>query len=125
MEAEAFFKMDIFFFVTTFVVVVLGLLLSILFYYLIKVVRDISEITDAVKKEAHGVVEDLREVRKDVKEGVATAKRYTKAVAGAGMMRIVTSMVETLLAERSEKKGKTSRTKRSTKAKKKDEETEA
>ena len=120
MEAEAFLKMDIFFFVTTVVVAAVGLLLIPLFYYLIKVVRDVSEITDMVKKETNGVVEDLREVRKDVKEGVETAKRYTKAVAGAGMMRIVTSMVETLIAERSEKKEKKSRAKRSSKSKEKE-----
>lgn len=94
---EAFVKMDIFFFVTTAVVIILGLLTSICMYYLMHVLRDIRDITATVKREAEGVVEDIHEVRKDIKDGIASAKQYTThAMAGASVVKGLSALFESL-----------------------------
>ena len=114
MEAS-FLRMDIFFIVTTVVVVFVGILLSVLMYYLIKVVRDISEITATVKVEAQGVIDDVREVREDVKEGIANAKSYGKAIAGASLVRGVSKLMESFMEEKAAARTYKRRSTRSTK----------
>ncbi|MBP9760110.1 MAG: hypothetical protein KBD24_01950 [Candidatus Pacebacteria bacterium] len=90
----SFLKMDVFFFVTTIVVLVVGILFAIFMYYLIRVVRDVSEITARVKVEAHDIVEDVRDMREGIKEGISSARTYTKAIAGASIVRGVSNLME-------------------------------
>lgn len=98
---QDFFKMDIFFFITSVVVLVHGVMLAFLIYYLTKVARDVSEITARVKKEANEIVDDVREAREDIKDGIETAKEYTKqAVAGANIVRGVSNLMQAFMEER-------------------------
>ena len=111
METEAFLKMDIFFLVTTTVVALVGVLLIAILVYVMRIVRDVSEISNMVKKEARELAKDIGAVTKEVREGVAdvrehveegieTAKTYTKAVAGTGIVKAVSQLLEAFAEER-------------------------
>ncbi len=122
MDAVSFFKMDIFFIVTTFVVLLIGLFLSVLLYYAVRILRSIEKVVSSVKTEAEEVVKDFREVRKDIKagvrevrEGITTAKGYTKTIAGAGVAKIISNAFESFIAQ---KTADTKPRKKSTKRKK-------
>lgn len=121
MDSVAFFKMDIFFIVTTTVVVLFGLFGAIILYYIVKIVRNINRIITTVQHEAEEIAQDFSEVRKDVKagvhevrEGIATAAGYTKAIAGASIVRAVSGLFEAFVQEKEQSKTR----KKATKAKK-------
>lgn len=68
---ESIIHADIFFFVTTAVVLVLGVLFIIALAYAIKVFRDISDLTSVLKEEGSAIASDVRELRGSLKrEGV-------------------------------------------------------
>lgn len=92
--------MDIFFVVTTTVVLAVGILFSLFLFYLVKVVRDLSEITARVKKEANEIADDVSEMREDIKEGYESAKEYTKVVAGASIVRGLSNLMQAFMEER-------------------------
>ncbi len=103
--------MDIFFLVTTTVVALVGVLLVAILVYVMRIVRDVSEITDMVKKEARdlakgigAVTEEVREgvqdMREHVEDGIKTAKTYTKAIAGTGIVKAVSQLLEAFAEER-------------------------
>jgi Sec-independent protein translocase protein TatA len=111
METEAFVKMDIFFVVTTAFVALLGALVALVLFYILRIVRDVSEITHLVKHEARELAKDIGAVTKEVKEGVQdvrehvedgiqTAKTYTKAVAGTGIVKAVSQLLEAFTEEK-------------------------
>lgn len=103
--------MDIFFVITTAAVVVLAALMALIMFYVARIVRDISEITGMVKKEARELAKDIgavtqevkegvQDVREHVEEGIETAKTYTKAVAGTGIVRAVSQLLEAFAEEK-------------------------
>jgi len=107
----SFLKMDIFFFVSTLAVAFVSVLGILVLYYIVRIVRDISEITQCVKEEAHEIAQDFKEVRADIKdgvhevrenveEGVKTAKNYTRAVAGTGIVKAISGFLEALAEEK-------------------------
>ena len=73
---DEFLKQDIFFFVTTVVTVILGILLAVLLFYVIKITRDIKYITKKAKDEAGLIAEDLSELRENVKKEGAKLKYF-------------------------------------------------
>jgi uncharacterized protein YoxC len=126
MDSSEFLKMDIFFVVTTLVVALFGIIGCVLGYYLIRVVRDLSEISRTVKQQAQGLAEDFEAVRTDIKdgvhevrenvtEGIATAKSYTKAVAGAGILRAVSNLFQAFSTEKASERTTRRRTRKNTK----------
>lgn len=111
METAAFFKMDIFFIVTTTVVVLLGMFGVVILYYVVKIVRGISNLVTTVQREAEEITEDLKEMKKEVKagmhevrEGIATATSYTKMVAGAGIVKALSGLFEAFIEEKEQSK---------------------
>ncbi len=66
---------DIFFFVTTIVVVVVGIAFTIALIYLVKVLRDIKEVTQQVKEETILFREDIKELRGDIRTEGFRAER--------------------------------------------------
>ncbi len=103
--------MDIFFLVTTITVALLGVFIALVAFYVVRILRDINEITRTVSKEAKEFASDFHAVRTDIKEGVHdaresvqegldTAKNYTKMVAGAGIVRAVSGFFDALSAEK-------------------------
>lgn len=71
-----FYKMDVFFFVTTVVVVVLALLLAILTVYIIKIVKDIKYITKKAKAEADLISQDLSDLRENMRSKGGKFKHF-------------------------------------------------
>lgn len=76
---ESILKSDIFFFVTTIVVAALGIALAIAIIYLIRILRDVKEISKEVKDETKQIVSDVSTFRNDIKSG-ATAGRVVKSI---------------------------------------------
>ena len=81
--------MNIFFFVTTLVVVVVGVLLTIFLVYAIRFVRDVKIIMDIIRDEAGEVIDDIDDFRRDVRHkakrlsgllGAVTTARFIKRV---------------------------------------------
>jgi hypothetical protein len=75
---DEFFKMDIFFVVTTAVVVVLGVLSCVALIYLIRLFRTLDRIAGQVKDETEEIRADLDEMRqKTRREGLRLANLLT------------------------------------------------
>jgi len=92
---DEFFKMDIFFVVTTVVVVSIGVLSCVALLFLIKLFRTLDRIATEVHEEAEEIRADLDEMRRKTKrEGLRlahlltffgkTAKRATKKKRSSG-----------------------------------------
>lgn len=86
---ESVVQMDIFFFVTTLVVVVVGVLAAIFLVYAIKFIRDAYIITEIIRDEALEVMDDIEAFRREVKHkterlsgllGAITTARFIKRV---------------------------------------------
>src|SRR3989338_5432791 len=65
---ETLVKTDLFFFVTTVVVIILGAVLTVAAIYLIKVLREVKSITSCVKRETDEIVDDVHELRENIKQ---------------------------------------------------------
>lgn len=83
-----FLKQDIFFFVTTVVTIVVGILLAILMVYIIKIARDIKYITSRAKEEADLISEDLSELRQNVREKGAKMKYFLSFFNNLGKKKV-------------------------------------
>ncbi len=123
MDMSEVLKMDIFFVVTTIVVVMAGLLAILIFYYLVRILRDIRDITHLVKNEAEEFAHDFKVVRTDIKEGVhevrenvgkgvKSAQTAGKAVAGAGIVKALSGLLDAFGEEKAESKKRRSTRKR-------------
>jgi len=66
---EGFLKMDVFFFVTTLVVVLLGILVAMVLYRLWRILKNVEHISHEVAQESGLIREDLAELRSDIKSG--------------------------------------------------------
>ena len=71
-----FAKMDIFFFITTIVAVVLGILFVMLMVYFIRIAKDIKYISQKAKTEAGLISEDLSDLRENIKDKGAKLKYF-------------------------------------------------
>lgn len=60
-------KSDIFFFITSIAVVIIAILLTILIIYLIKVSKDIRYISKRAKTEADNIIDDVSQLRTNLK----------------------------------------------------------
>ena len=103
MDVVSFYKMDVFFMVTTILAVLLGSLLATLMFYAIRITRDVSEITARVRKETEEIVNEVDEVCEsitdgvdEVRDGVAQARAYTKALARIGVVQTFALFFKTL-----------------------------
>lgn len=61
-------KADIFFFVTAITVVILGLLIAAGLFYTIRILRDVEHISSTVRDESDKIIEDVDDLRKDLKK---------------------------------------------------------
>ena len=65
---SSFIKADIFFFVTAIAVVALALLFAVALVYLIRILRDVKDISERVKEEASSITYDVSRFRAKIKE---------------------------------------------------------
>jgi hypothetical protein len=73
---EDFLQMNIFFATTTSVVLLLGVLLSIVLYYLIKILRSIEHITANVSEESDSLRGDLHVLRGKIRDEGMKIKHF-------------------------------------------------
>lgn len=66
-----FAKMDIFFFITTVVVIVIGLLSAFVLYRIWKILGHVEDISKEVSEESVLIRRDISEVRSSVKSGLS------------------------------------------------------
>lgn len=74
---ETLLKADIFFFVTTVAVIAVTICLVYAGYYLIRILRNVEEISEEVKEEAGQVREDIGELRTNIREEGLKVKHFT------------------------------------------------
>lgn len=65
---EAILNSEIFFFITSIFVVILTIVLIVCGFYLIRIMRNFSHISDQLKKTVDGTVSSLEEVGDSIKE---------------------------------------------------------
>ena len=73
---DQFYKMDVFFFVTTIAVVVMTALLAAATIYVIRILKDVKYITRKARTEADIISGELSELRENVKEQGAKLKFF-------------------------------------------------
>jgi hypothetical protein len=64
---DGLLKADIFFFLTSIAVVLITIVLLIAFYYIIKILRDIHELSELIKDEGEHIIHDIDSARNSVK----------------------------------------------------------
>lgn len=69
-----FFKMDIFFVITTVAVVVVSILLAIILIRVLRILKNIEDISELVEAEGQKIREDIARVRTSVTEEGVRAK---------------------------------------------------
>ena len=82
---ESLMKADIFFFVTTIGVIAVTVCLVYALYHLIRILRNVDEISEEVKHESHLVREDIQDLRSNIREEGMKVKHFTnffQSVAG-------------------------------------------
>ena len=77
---EELLKADIFFVITTIAVVVITVVVLIAAYYIIKILRDVRELSDLVKDEGELIIHDIDEARKDVKRKSKSIGKFISKV---------------------------------------------
>ncbi|HYE23420.1 MAG TPA: hypothetical protein VEA92_03185 [Candidatus Paceibacterota bacterium] len=60
---DAFLQMDIFFIVTTIVVIVIGALIALVLFYVVRLLRTLERIARDVEGEAKAIISDIDDVR--------------------------------------------------------------
>lgn len=65
---ESFLKMDIFFFITSIAVVLCTIVFIIVGYYVIKTMKNVSEISDKLKQGVNDADTELREMSEHIRE---------------------------------------------------------
>ncbi len=59
---------DIFFFISTIALVIISIGLGIVIFYVIKILRNVRDVTDLIKTESHEIVSDIRLLRKNLRD---------------------------------------------------------
>lgn len=77
-----FLKMDIFFVTTTSVVFLLGALLIVALYYLIRILKSIDHVAQNVSNESDTVRQDLAVLREKIRDEGMKVKHFTDFFAG-------------------------------------------
>lgn len=67
---ESILKSEVFFFISSISVIIITVVFSIIGYYLIKIMRNFTHISDRLKKTVDGAASSLEEVGDDIKESI-------------------------------------------------------
>ncbi len=84
---EAVLKSEVFFFITGTAVVVLSVVLLVALYYLIKILRDVKEISRTVKRESELIASDVDAVRRSIKKKGKQVGAFIKRAASPNSKR--------------------------------------
>lgn len=72
---SSFLQADIFFFITTIAVIIFGVILGFSGYYLIKILKNLREMTDTVHEEVRLIKQDIDDLRSGVRDRLEVAER--------------------------------------------------
>jgi len=84
---ETLIHADIFFFISSIAVVVFVLISVVVGFYLVKTMRDVREMISTIKKETAHIVDDVDELRENVKSKVKLASKFAHAITSAAFIR--------------------------------------
>ncbi len=73
---ETIMKSEVFFFITSIAVVIVTILLGILAMYIIRILRNVDDISKKAKDEAGLIKEDIAELRDNIKTEGAKVKHF-------------------------------------------------
>lgn len=65
---DSLLKSDLFFFVTTCVVILIGILISVVLIYLVRILSDVKKLSKKVRQEGENIVEDIEGLRENIKK---------------------------------------------------------
>jgi hypothetical protein len=65
---ETLIHADIFFFISTIALVLISIGIIIALVYLIRILRNVSDVSDKVKEESTEILSDIKELRTDIKK---------------------------------------------------------
>lgn len=68
MPNESLIHADIFFFISTIALVLISIGIVIVLVYVIKILRNVGEVTDKIKVESGEIVEDLKKLRASLRD---------------------------------------------------------
>lgn len=68
-DMETFLKADIFFFVTTVIAVLFAVLGIVGVYYVIKILRDVSYLSQRAREEGDKIINSVDEIREEISKG--------------------------------------------------------
>jgi len=71
-----FLKMDIFFFITTFVVIMLGAFALVALYYVIKILKSVDHVAENVSAESDNLREDVVILRSKIRDEGMKIKHF-------------------------------------------------
>jgi len=80
---ETLVTSPIFIFIAGLADIIIVVLVIVALVYAIKIMRNLSHISDIAKTESEYIISDIEEAREDIKESVKTGKRQLKVLAGA------------------------------------------
>ena len=65
---ETLIQADIFFFITSISVVLATIAIGIISFYVVRILRDVKDITEEARREVRHIVADVSELREDLKD---------------------------------------------------------
>jgi uncharacterized protein YoxC len=68
MPNESLIHADIFFFISTIALVLISIGIVVVLVYVIKILRNVGEVTDKIKVESGEIVEDLKKLRANLRD---------------------------------------------------------
>lgn len=75
---ESLIKADIFFFISTIAVIVLIVFIATTFYYVIKILKNVRDSTDALKDEIRAAGQKVSEIEKEIADSFIFKFLFTK-----------------------------------------------
>jgi len=85
---DTLIKADIFFFITSIAVIIATIIGAFILFYILKIARIVSQITELIKEESENMIEDIARMRENV-------KTQTEKFGGfmGGIINLITSSI--------------------------------
>jgi len=80
MPNESFIHADIFFFISTIALVLISIGIVVVLVYVIKILRNVGEISDKIKTESGEIVADLKKLRASLRDEGVKWKHVTDLI---------------------------------------------
>jgi len=88
---SSFIQADIFFFITSIAVVLLVILMAVLFVFLIKIMKDVRDVTRKFSEETTVILSDVHRLRNFMQEEGDKIKKFTEFISTIALARFMTT----------------------------------